>query len=256
MKVIDASLREDFGFKHIFWFFSGRRGVHCWVCDERARLLRQEVRTAIIGYFRLSMTRDESGEILYDVPERCLSSLERAFNILEPYFLSIVKEHNILDNEDLLNTVLKYIPQDHRTKLIEKIQRNQMTSEEKWSLIETLRKEGKISGSVIKRIVFHFTYPRLDEEVSKHLNHLLKSPFVVHPSTGKISVPIDIENIDSFDPDQVPTIYQLEKETRNTNNQENSLAKYVKYFKSLVLKLKIDTSREKSKNGDNSSLQF
>ena len=47
LQVIDACLREDFGFKHVLWVFSGRRGIHCWVCDERCGPLGTSMNAAL-----------------------------------------------------------------------------------------------------------------------------------------------------------------------------------------------------------------
>lgn len=70
----------------------------------------------------------------------------------------------------------------------------------------------------------HYMLPRIDSHVSIQLNHLLKLPFCIHPDTGKfqfifvnfnliflgrICVPISAENVENFDPEEVPKLFDL-----------------------------------------------
>ncbi|PIN21008.1 hypothetical protein CDL12_06298 [Handroanthus impetiginosus] len=79
--------------------------------------------------------------------------------------------------------------------------------------------------------------------VSKHMNHLLKAPFCVHPKTGRVCVPIDPEHCEEFDPSAVPTLSKLLEELNmgalgNGSEQElenTSIGKSIRHFRSSFL---------------------
>lgn len=125
-------------------------------------------------------------------------------------------------------------------------------------------------GYTTRDIILQYTYPRLDSNVSIGLNHLLKSPFCVHPKTGtwrlikfivkgRVCVPIDPEHCELFDPFGVPTLESLidelnayEKEHANETSErkvagmffgrffikqdyeKTSLKPYVEHFKAFL----------------------
>merc|ERR1712224_861075 len=107
-------------------------------------------------------------------------------------------------------------------------------------------KEKQEAKVVLKEIVLHFIYPRLDVNVSKQMNHLLKSPFVVHPKTGRVCVPIDVATVDSFNPLEVPTIGRLIEELNQSGDaKQTSLKQYTSYFETKFLQpLEADCLKE------------
>lgn len=142
-------------------------------------------------------------------------------------------------------------------------------SSSKWADIHALAKEGssktldaKALLEATQDIALEYTYPRLDIEVSKKLNHLLKSPFVVHPGTGRVCVPIDTRQLEAFDPLGVPTVTELLGQIDQWQNlsdgdagegksiqdwEKTSLKPYVDYFRSFVVALIRDEKGVKTK---------
>ncbi|XP_029814047.1 DNA primase small subunit, partial [Manacus vitellinus] len=53
VRVIDRALTEDLGVRHRLWVYSGRRGVHCWVCDDAVRKWSPALRAAAVEYLTL-----------------------------------------------------------------------------------------------------------------------------------------------------------------------------------------------------------
>jgi len=306
LKILDQGLREDFGFKHIAWFYSGRRGIHAWVCDEKARNLSNEARSAVANYFEISLNKKNNESLLGSKSNSSATvhpMLTRAYDILEPYFFRYVlpgksddiSNHNDDDSSassemigghgllasrdawedlvlDTLPTVAKEsVGQNLKKKWANPREADDLTPIEKWNtLLQHLRvkfdfpnswpsslslddadqvensksrgnnknkrfKSNKYSSSNVDidslkvymwpmEIVFKYTYPRLDINVSKMQNHLLKSPFCVHPKTGRVCVPINPSALDidgGFDPFAVPTLAQLADELDEYHKNDN-----------------------------------
>ncbi|KAM5465104.1 p48 polypeptide of DNA primase [Microsporum audouinii] len=295
IKVIDAALREDFGFEHILWVYSGRRGAHAWVCDKKARNLPDDRRRAIAGYLEVVRGGSQSGKRV-NLRRPLHPHITRSLDTLREYFAStVLVDQDPFSRPDQASRLLELLPDKTlRTALQKKWDSSPgRHSRNKWADIDAVAKtscrglDTKALLEAKQDIVLEYTYPRLDAEVSKKLIHLLKSPFVVHPGTGRVCVPINIQKVDKFNPLKTPTLAQLLDEINSWNpsqaNQQDqmpasdggsgqdeidagpkpkkiqdyektSLKPYIDYFRSFVAKLNNDerpAKRERAEEGSN-----
>ncbi|XP_029649625.1 DNA primase small subunit [Octopus sinensis] len=248
IKILDKALRDDFGFDHLLWIYSGRRGVHCWVCDSTARKLTPNGRAAIAEY--LSVVKGGENNLKKVVLQEPIHPfIERSVEIIEEYFEGYaLVDQDILRSENI-NEIINLIPEKNRNDNLQKVLLSANNSISRWNILtKELERPGVHAGRVLKEIMLQYCYPRLDVNVSKGLNHLLKSPFSVHPKTGRVCIPIDPTDVENFDPFTVPTISQLIDEINTTSeNEENlkikdykrtSLKEGVEIFENFLKKLK------------------
>ncbi|CAN1235465.1 DNA primase small subunit [Linum perenne] len=275
IKIIDTSLRDDFGFNHILWVYSGRRGVHCWVSDGKARRLTNEQRASIADYFRVYKGSENSnkkvsltGHALHPFLLRCYTKVLK--DLFENQLLS---SQQIFSTEEKCEKILDMIPDESiAAELRGRWSKRPSGSRDdinavRWEQLKQTLQSGrhKAQGQrkCVEEIVFSFSYPRIDMEVSKHMNHLLKAPFCVHPKTGRVCIPIDPARCHEFDPTTVPTLSQLIQELNSGGiGQEGdndwdrtSLGESVRFFRSSFLEPLLKSCKEEMEAAYNAKLQ-
>ncbi|KAN0012414.1 hypothetical protein ACTFIU_007715 [Dictyostelium citrinum] len=234
-EFIDNYLRECFGFQQIMYVFSGRRGLHIWVSDRAAQYLTKENRASILNHIRVELTQNQ------------IPILKRSFDqILLPHFENhVLEEQEIFTNEKQRKQFLSLLPttykrQDRKITLtpsediekkLKEIENENLTNSEIWFAVKSYLQDNSLYEHLFN-LVFHYTMPRIDEPVSIGVNHLLKSPFCIHPDTKKLCIPLDIKEIYKFNPNQVPTVDQLIADPKLFN-------KFKQIFKNHVNQMKL-----------------
>lgn len=201
--------------------FSGRRGIHCWVCDKVARHLDNKNRNAVAEYLNHFTSQNSSNRVILS-GDRMHHSMKRAHRIVDTFFDEIcLNDQNIFGSIDGRKKLLELISDENIRKELEKNIMDIEIGDSKtvWDTVKRFAQVHRNQKEVQRKLKFmieeiqmSILCPRLDISVSKTANHLLKAPFCVHPKTGKVCVPFNPSAVGKFDPTTVPTLRQLLKE--------------------------------------------
>ena len=153
VSILDRTLKEDFGFSKLMWVYSGRRGIHCWVNDLKAKKLPNEFRSSIIEYLSVKRSNEmTSARLFFKYPLH--PSILRAYNILEPVFKDMIINNNLFSNEKVQNRALNLIDsKEFQENLRAKLSKSK-SSYENWMEIEAFVDDQipKITNKKIKHV--------------------------------------------------------------------------------------------------------
>ncbi|AAZ12295.1 DNA primase small subunit, putative [Trypanosoma equiperdum] len=211
--VLRKVLEDDFGFRYLFPVFSGRRGIHLWVCDKRACKMHDDERSALVSYLTVVVPKASQHAVVADFvngkPIHPTIQHVQA-TVLDPAFTSLFL-NSTPENPNrvthpkgariVYKAIVSALKMGTRRDVEQRFLRNVPFEEGNildWTYV--LRTLGDAATNVIAAAQILLMYPRLDEHVSTRRDHLLKLPFCVHPATGSLCCPLEWDNVPTFDP--------------------------------------------------------
>ena len=214
VKILTRILRDQFGFGEFLCCYSGRRGVHLWVLDERAMALDADGRSAIASFVDLQLSkckqRASMGQRHF---AKTYHLMETAYELFENVLVAEMGVLCPLEAREDFIVRLGLNDQESMHNLHMEIDRKD-SGVEVWAYIKTkvhgqAKRHPKACGWFVKRLdetVLAYVWPRIDINVTKGLNHLIKAPFVAHPKTQRIAVPLRADEVLTFKPATAPTL--------------------------------------------------
>lgn len=213
MLIMHFILTQRFGFREILFVFSGSKGYHCWVFDDKAKYMSEVQRSAIVNYFLpwLNSRRIElKNEVGFDDLEEDL--LEGIFQdtVLAGEAFSLKHEKTNLHLDALLELPTQCSDaQEMFATMLDSAIVEKWTAFQTWEHLKAFihcNLPSYRAKTYIKRIMYSYMFPRIDIPITKQIKHLIKLPYSLHPSTKLISIPILPYEFLSFDPSDCPNV--------------------------------------------------
>lgn len=197
--ILEAALRLIFGFEKFLRVYSGRRGCHVYVLDERACALTDEARSAICAQISAPVDKFDARLLfcdcirrnpnLHDASVKCAidSAIRRAATIL-------------LEDEGRVRSFVEklfdwpqspdYVRGHEQKKRAVLAAAHDKVGEDALAEIRTVT--GQMPGLYRIRLsdcLLSLVWPRIDTAASK-LGHCVKAPFSLHAKTGRVALPV------------------------------------------------------------------
>lgn len=187
-EVLDTVLRAHLGYVHVLHVFSGRRGVHIWVCDRAACDLSEggrRVALAEIAGLGAALRRahddadvDEAYGVLYAIMRRhCIEFARRQLG-------DTAATQQAQAGAPLPHSITQAwpsVPAD---------------GTDMW----TVEMAAAARGAPTPAFVCAAMLPRPDAAVTTQMTHLLRAPLVAHQECGGIALPLPLDRLLAFDP--------------------------------------------------------
>lgn len=215
--VLDYLLRDKWGFRNLQFIFSGGKGFHCWILDERAQYFSPDDREAFLEAFKpwesdgklkdeehyedQLFGKDFDSFIVPLFTEKILNT--GIFNIQHLATKRLILTLFVIDesNEEAVKLFMGTV--DACLKLTDAVA--------VWNRLMdyNFRVNTAFNAKIIQRkFIYSYIFPPLDERITTDPRHLLKIPFSLHPSTGFLSVPLSAREFYNFSPESGPHVEQ------------------------------------------------
>ncbi|EMA23522.1 DNA primase small subunit PriS [Haloarcula argentinensis] len=218
LRLLDF-LEEDFGFDDLTVVFSGGRGYHVHVRDERIRHLERDARREIVDYVRgIGLEFDElvDEESVAGTAGRSSPAQKRTLSTeggwsarAHRHMLAVVDDLLAMEEADALDRLQEYdgIGEGKATAALNAARSNYEQLEA--GNIDVHPAFYQLAKILLHEVVAADNAP-IDEPVTTDTNRLIRLPGSLHGGSGLEVQRIDREDIDAFDPlvDPVPETFR------------------------------------------------